>query len=496
MLGMSEREVRVAVIGAGMSGIGAAIHMRRAGIDDFVLLERGAEPGGTWRDNTYPGCACDVPTALYSYSFAPKPDWTRAFAPQEEIRRYLLDVAEAYGVADRIRCGADVLGAEWDQGRQRWAVRTSAGEYAAQVLVSATGPWSEPVIPPIPGLDDFEGKVFHSSRWDHQHDLDGARVATIGSGASAVQFVPAIQPQVERLTVFQRTAHWVLPKPDRPLGPRAQRAFRRYPATQRAVRNGIYYGSELLGVAMRNPRLLKPLQAAGEAHIRRSVADPELRRILTPDYTLGCKRLLFSNEWYPALTKPNVEVVPHAVEGVRANGVVDANGIEHAADTIVLGTGFTITDLPIAERVRGRAGATLAEAWAGSPTGYLGSVVHGFPNFFILLGPNIGNGHSSAFMLAETQIGYLLEALAAMSRAGLASVEVREDVQERFNAEVQSRLQGTVWNAGGCSSYYLDANGRNSTMFPGSTIELRRRLSRFERGDFVTRAPEPVPAAV
>jgi cyclohexanone monooxygenase len=490
---MSERQIRVAVIGAGLSGIGAAVYMRRAGIEDFVLLERADEPGGTWRDNTYPGCTCDVPTALYSYSFAPKPDWSRAFAPQAEIRRYLLDVAGKHGVGDRIRCGADVLGAEWDEGR-RWLLRTSAGDYAARVLVSATGPWSEPVIPPIPGLDEFEGKVFHSSRWDHEHDLDGARVASIGSGASAVQFVPAIQPRVERLTLFQRTAHWVLPKPDRPLSSRTRRLFHRHPATQRALRNGIYYGSELLGVAMRNPRLLKPLQAAGEAHIRRSVADPRLRRILTPDYTLGCKRLLFSNEWYPALTRPNVEVVPQAVVEVRPHGVVGADGVERAVDTIVLGTGFTITDLPIAARVRGREGRSLAETWRGSPTGYLGSVVHGFPNFFLLLGPNIGNGHSSAIMLAETQIGYLVEALGAMSRAGLASVEVRAEVQERFNAEVQSRLRGTVWNAGGCTSYYLDANGRNSTMFPGSTIELRRRLSRFDPGDFVTRAPEPEPA--
>jgi cation diffusion facilitator CzcD-associated flavoprotein CzcO len=491
---MSEREVRVAVVGAGMSGIGAAVLMRRAGIEDFVLLERAVEPGGTWRDNTYPGCACDVPTALYSYSFAPKPDWSRAFAPQAEIRRYLLDVAGAHGVGDHIRCGADVLGAEWDEGRRRWLVRTGAGDYAAQVLVSATGPWSEPVIPSLPGLDEFEGKVFHSSRWDHEHSLDGARVATIGSGASAVQFVPAIQPRVKRLTVFQRTAHWVLPKPDRPLSARAQQIFRRYPAAQRALRNGIYYSSELLGVAMRNPRLLRPLQAAGEAHIRRSVADPQLRRILTPDYTLGCKRLLFSNDWYPALTRPNVEVVPHAVVEVRPNGVVGADGIERAVDTIVLGTGFTITDLPIADRVRGRDGRSLAESWRGSPTGYLGSVVNGFPNFFLLLGPNIGNGHSSAIMLAETQIGYLVEALGEMSRAGLASVEVRADVQDRFNVEVQSRLTGTVWNAGGCTSYYLDANGRNSTMFPGSTLELRRRLSRFDPGDFVTRAREPVPA--
>jgi cyclohexanone monooxygenase len=492
---MGEQAVRVAVIGGGLSGIGAAIHMRRAGIEDFVVLERAAEPGGTWRDNTYPGCACDVPTTLYSYSFAPKPDWSRAFAPQEEIRRYILDVAAEHGVADRIRCGADVLAAEWDETRQRWLIQTSAGDYAAQVVVSATGPWSEPVIPDLPGLDEFEGTVFHSSRWDHEHRFDGARVAVIGSGASAVQFVPEIQPQVEQLTVFQRTAHWVLPKMDRPLGPRLQQAFRRYPSTQRALREGLYYGTELIGVAMRKPRLLAPLQAAGRAHLKRTVPDPELRRILTPNYTLGCKRLLFSNEWYPALTRPNVDVVPHAVREVRPNGVVGADGIERGVDTIVLGTGFTITDLPIAARVRGREGRTLDEVWSGSPTGYLGSTVHGFPNLFILLGPNIGTGHSSAIFLIETQIGYLLEGLRAMSGQDLASVEVRADVQERFNAEVQSRLSGTVWNAGGCMSYYLDANGRNSTMFPGSTFELRRRLGSFETSDYLTMAQEREPAA-
>jgi cyclohexanone monooxygenase len=493
---MDEREVRVAVIGAGMSGIGAAIHMRRAGIEDFVVLERAAEPGGTWRDNTYPGCACDVPTALYSYSFAPKPDWSRAFAPQEEIRRYLLDVAAEHGVVDRIRCGADVLGANWDQGRQRWLVQTNAGEYAAQVLVSATGPWSEPVVPDLPGLESFEGKVFHSSRWDHEHQLDGARVATIGSGASAVQFVPEIQPRVERLTVFQRTAHWVLPKPDRGLSPRTQEIFRRYPAAQRAVRGGIYGTAEILGAATRNPRLLAPLQAAARRHLRRSVPDPGLRRILTPDYTIGCKRLLFSNEWYPALSRPNVEVVPHAVTEVRPHGVVGADGVERPADTIVLGTGFTITDLPIAARVRGREGRSLDQAWEGSPTGYLGSVVHGFPNFFILLGPNIGNGHSSAFVLSETQIGYMIEGLRAMSRDNLGSVEVRAETQQRFNEEIQARLAGTVWNAGGCMSYYLDANGRNSTMFPGSTLELRRRLGRFDLADYAARVEEPAPVAV
>jgi cation diffusion facilitator CzcD-associated flavoprotein CzcO len=488
---MNEREVRVAVIGAGMSGIGAAIHMQRAGIEDFVVLERGAEPGGTWRDNTYPGCACDVPSAFYSYSFAPKPDWSRAYASQAEIRRYLLDVAAAHGVADRIRCGADVLDAEWDEGRRGWLIRTSAGEHTARVLVSATGPWSEPVIPAIPGLESFEGRVFHSSRWDHEHPLDGARVAAIGSGASAVQFVPEIQPRVERLTVFQRTAHWVLPKADRPLSPRAQALFKRYPATQRALRGGIYGASEALGAATRKPRLLAPLQAAARRHLRRSVPDPELRRILTPDYTIGCKRLLFSNDWYRALSQPNVDVVPHAVEEVRRRGAVGADGIERPVDTIVLGTGFTITDLPIAARVRGREGRSLGEVWQGSPSGYLGSTVHGFPNFFILLGPNIGNGHSSAILLAETQIGYMVEALRAMSRGGLASVEVRAETQRRFNEEVQTRLAGTVWNAGGCMSYYLDANGRNSTMFPGSTLELRRRLGRFDLADYESRVERP-----
>jgi cyclohexanone monooxygenase len=483
---MGEQTVQVAVIGGGMSGIGAGVAMQRAGYEDFVVLERASEPGGVWRDNTYPGCACDVPTAFYSYSFAPKPDWSRAYAGQEEIRRYLLDVAAEHGVADRIRCGADVLAAEWDEGRRRWLVRTSAGDYAARVLVSATGPWSEPVIPEIPGLEEFEGRVFHSSRWDHEHPLEGATVAVIGTGASAVQFVPEIQPRVGHLTLYQRTPHWVMPKPDRPIGPRVQEAFGRYPAIQRGLRTGMYYTAETLGVAMRNPRLLAPLERVARRHLRRSVADPELRRILTPDYTLGCKRLLFSNEWYPALTRPNVEVVPHAVERVTPTGVVDADGIERPADTIVLGTGFTITELPIAKRVRGRQGRNLAETWGGSPTGYLGSTVHGFPNLFLVLGPNIGNGHSSAFVLSETQIEYMVDALREMDRRSLASVEVRADAQRRFNDEVQSRLAGTVWNAGGCQSYYLDANGKNSTMFPGSTLELRRRLARFDAVDYAT----------
>jgi cyclohexanone monooxygenase len=478
------RDVRVAILGGGLGGIGAAIMLRRAGIGDTVVLERSDEPGGTWRDNTYPGCACDVPTPLYSFSFAPKPDWSRLYATQPEIRAYVHEVLRTHGDGIRIDAGTTVLGAAWDERTQRWRIETTHGDYTAQVLISATGPWSEPVIPELPGLDSFAGEVFHSSRWNHEHALDGARVAVVGSGASAVQFVPEIQPRVERLTLFQRTPHWVLPKPDRRLRAAEVALYRRVPLAQRALREAIYYGSELVGVAQRHPRAMGVLQRLGQHNLARAVRDPALRAALTPRYTLGCKRILLSNEWYPALTQPNVEVVPHAGTEVRPHGVVGADGIERAAEVLVLGTGFTILDLPIAKLLRGRDGRTLWETWEGSPKSYLGTTFAGFPNLFMLLGPNVGNGHSSAIFLHEIQINYAISALHAMARERASSVDVRPDVQERFNAEVDRRLAGTVWNAGGCASYYLDRDGRNGAIFPGSTIELRRRLRRFAPGDY------------
>ncbi len=489
-------EVRVAIVGAGLGGLAAAIHLRRAGYRDLVVLERSSELGGTWRDNTYPGCACDVPSALYSYSFAPNPDWSRFYSPQPEIRRYVQDVARREGVDECVRFGADVLGASWDDAAQRWQVTTSAGDYSAQLLVSATGPWSEPVFPDVPGLERFEGHAFHSSRWDHDHDLDGTRVAVIGTGASAVQFVPEIQRRAAHVSVFQRTAQWVLPKFDRPLT-RAERAlFTRFPAAQRAQRGAIYGLTELVGVGTRHPRAMRQLQRIAELHLRRSVRDPALRTALTPDHTLGCKRLLFSNDWYPALQEPNVELVPHAVREIRARGILGADGVERPVDTLILGTGFTITDMPIAARVHGREGLSLAETWNGSPKAHLGTTVSGFPNFFMMLGPNVGNGHSSAILLHEAQAGYLVEALRTLDREGLASFDVRPEVQATFNAEIDRRLAGSIWNAGGCASYYLDANGRNATIFPWSTIELRRRLRRFEHADHLTERQAPAPVAV
>ena len=488
------REVRVAIVGGGLSGLGATVMLRRAGIDDVVVLERAGDVGGTWRDNTYPGCACDVPSALYSFSFAPNPAWGRLYAGQPEIQEYARDVAREHGVLDHVVTGAEVLSADWDEDAQRWRIATTRGDWSAQAVISATGPWSEPVLPDVPGLDAFEGTVFHSSRWNHEHDLAGERVAVIGTGASAVQFVPRIQPQVERLTVFQRTAQWVLPKLDRRVTPAEQALYRRVPLTQRALREAMYYTFELAGFAERNPRAMGGFQRIARRHLERSVRDPALRAALTPDHTLGCKRILFSNEWYRALTQPNVELVPHAVTEVRAGGVVGADGVERPADTLILGTGFTITDMPIARCVRGRDGRTLDETWDGSPTGYLGTVISGFPNFFMVLGPNVGNGHTSATVLIEMQVQFAIETLKRMERDGIASADVRPAVQDAFNVEVQRRLQGTVWNAGGCRSYYLDRNGRNSTIFPGSTLELRRRM-RFEPAEYAV-VPAAAPAAV
>jgi cation diffusion facilitator CzcD-associated flavoprotein CzcO len=457
--------------------------LRRAGIGDIVVFERADEVGGTWRDNTYPGCACDVPSALYSFSFAPNPSWGRLYATQAEIQAYARRVAHEHSVDEHVVTGADVLSAEWDEGAQRWRIRTARGEWTARALISATGPWSEPVMPDVPGLDSFAGEVFHSSRWNHDHDLTGRRVAVVGTGASAVQFVPRVQPAVERLTVFQRTAQWVLPKLDRRVTVAEQTLYRRVPLTQRALREAMYYTFELAGFAERKPRAMGGFQRIARRHLERSVADPRLRAALTPDHTLGCKRILFSNDWYRALTRPNVEFVPHAVREVTPGGVVGADGVERTAETLILGTGFGITEMPIAARVTGRDGRTLDETWGGSPTGYLGTVISGFPNFFMILGPNVGNGHTSATVLIELQVAFAIEALKALERDGHASADVRPAVQQAFNEEVQRRLRGTVWNSGGCHSYYLDRNGRNSTIFPGSTLELRRRL-RWRASEF------------
>ena len=484
----------VAVIGAGASGIAAAVLLDRAGIDDVVVLEKGPAVGGTWRDNTYPGCACDVPSHLYSFSFAPNPNWSHAYSGQPEIQRYLEDVVRRFGVRDRIRLDTEVRSAIWDETAQRWELDTGSGPVLARSLISGAGPLHEPRIPDLPGLDRFTGTVFHSSRWRHDHDLRGRRVAVVGTGASAIQFVPEIQPDVDRLVLFQRTAPWVLPKLDRRISSTEKRLFAAVPALQRLFRLGLYGAFELVQVAQRHPRLMRRMQRLGVRHLERQVRDPEMRRRLTPKFTLGCKRILMSNDWYPAITSSNVEVLSTGVREVRERSIVGADGTEREVDTIIFGTGFHVTDPPIAERVRGGDGRALADLWQGSPQVYKGTTVHGFPNFFLLVGPNTGNGHTSVFVVIEAQLTYVIDALRAMRARGLGAVEPQKAAQDEWNEEVQAALSGTVWNAGGCSSYYLDRNGRNSSIYPWTTIDMRRRLARFDIEAYETRAL--VPAAV
>ena len=478
----------VVVIGAGASGIGAAIRLLQAGITDFTVLEKADAPGGTWRDNTYPGCACDVPSALYSYSFAPNPSWTRAFAGQSEIQAYLLDTAERYGVLPKLRCGVELLRADWD-GRW-WLLETTDGPLQARVLITATGPWHEPLIPSIPGT--FDGPAFHSSRWDHSVDLTGKRVAVIGSGASAVQFVPAIQPEVSALHLFQRTAQWVLPKPDHRVAELERRLFRRFPAAQRALRQLEYVAMEALGLGFRHPSLMRVVQQLGLLHLRRSVSSASLRAALTPSYTLGCKRLLMSNSYYPALAQGNVTVHPTAVAGFDGREVIGADGSRAVADVVVFGTGFKILDLPIATRVHDADGRSLADHWQGSPQAYLGTAVTGFPNLFNLLGPNLGTGHTSAFMILEAQLDHVLGAVSTLLSQGWSSIDVRPEVQAAFVESIQAALPSTVYEKGGCASYYHDQNGRNSFSWPWSSARLRTRVGTFDPTAYAISALEAV----
>ena len=491
-----QRELRAAIVGGGFAGVGAAIKLREAGIEDFVLLEKADRLGGTWRDNTYPGCGCDVPSTLYSYSFAPNPEWSRVFARRAEIQDYLEETAERYGVPQHVRTGTELLEASWDDAGRRWMLDTTTGRYTANALIVGAGPLHEPIVPDLPGLESFRGKVFHSGRWDHSHDLTGKRVAVVGTGASAVQFVPHIRREAASVHVFQRTPAWVLPKFDPKISDRWKAAFRRFPLLLRVARAAMWCWMEGLTAAAHHPRAVRPAELYGLQHLRRAVPDPELRRALTPSFTLGCKRILLSNSFYRALRKPNVELVPSAVSEVRSGSVVTANGVEREVDTIIFGTGFHITDLPIADRIRGRTGRSLAETWNGSPEAYKGTTVAGFPNAFMLFGPNIGV--ISAFALIEAQVKYVVDALRMMDERELATVEVRREVQAAFNERVQRSLQGTVWNAGGCQSYYLDANGRNSTVWPWSVMRLRWALRRFDPDGYLTeKAPMPaLPPAV
>ncbi len=476
--------MEVVVIGSGFAGICMAIKLKRAGVEDFVVLEKGDDLGGTWRDNTYPGCACDIPSYLYSFSFAPNPHWSRMFAPWDEILQYLRDTADRFGITPHIRYGAKVTAAEYDDSTATWKVVVNGNEeLIARAVVTGVGALHEPHVPDLPGLESFAGPLFHSARWDHQCDLTG-RVAVIGTGASAIQFVPRLAERAERLTVFQRTAPWIAPKPDRVIGPRERRLHERFPAGLRAIRGVVYAGLELRGVGFAlSPRLMKALELQTRHHLRRQVADPVLRAKLTPAYQVGCKRILISSDYYPTLARDNVELVSGRVERVTPRGVV-ANGIEYPCDAMVLGTGFDVSADLTRMRITGRDGLDLNELWQRDGKGaHLGITVAGFPNLFLLYGPNTALAHSSMIYMLEAQTRYVLQAIDLL-RDGTAYVEVKPDVQQRFVDGVRSRLDHTVWQSG-CASYYLDEKGRNTTIWPRFTFDYWWRTRRFEPTDYV-----------
>lgn len=475
----------IAIIGTGFSGLGMGIRLKQEGVEDFVLLERAKDVGGTWRDNSYPGCQCDIPSHLYSLSFAPNPDWSRTYSMQPEIWDYLRRTAEKFELIPHIRFDHEVTGATWNEDQNRWDIETASGPVSADILVNSGGGLADPRIPELPGLEDFEGTYFHSAAWNHDHDLTGKKVAVVGTGASAIQIVPKIQPAVDKLTVFQRTPPWVMPHRDRPITRLERTLYKRIPLLQKVPRYFTYWMRELLvlGLVYR-PKALRFLEKVGRKHIEDAIDDPELRERLTPDYTVGCKRILPSNGWYPALAEENVDVVTTGVTAIEPNGIRDEDGTLHECDTIVFATGFYVTDLPIAERVRGRDGRSLAETWAGSMEAYLGTTVAGFPNFFLIPGPNVGLGHNSVVVMFEGQINYTIGALREMRQRGAATVEVRPEVQERYNAAIQKKLANTVWNTGGCSSWYLDRNGVNSVLYPDFTWRFRLRTAKFEPDKF------------
>jgi cation diffusion facilitator CzcD-associated flavoprotein CzcO len=465
---------RIVIVGSGFAGLGMAIQLKRNGFDDFVILEKSQALGGTWHDNTYPGCACDVPSHMYSFSFELNPGWTRMFAPQQEIRDYLERTADKYRVRDHIRFGTAVEMMEWDEERKEWEVTTADGAVlTAKAVVSGVGALHIPSFPDLPGIERFQGTAFHSAEWDHSYDFTGKRVAIIGTGASAIQFVPQLAEKASELTVFQRTPPWIQPKPDFEIPKPVRALFKAVPGTARAFRTTLYWALEARAIGFTvDPRLSAPQERMARLHLANQVKDPELRAKLTPGYRIGCKRVLLSNDYYPALAEPRVRLETGRIAEVREHSIVTEDGREHEVDAIVYGTGFKVVDAMADWHVVGRDGVKIQEAWAGGVEAHHGTTIPGFPNFFMMLGPNTGLGHNSVVFMIEIQIQHVLSLLRLMQRRGAETVEPRPRAMRRYNDRLHRRLRRAVWNEGGCDSWYLDDQGVNRTLWPGFTFEF------------------------
>ena len=484
---MQGSHVEIAVIGAGFSGLATAVRLIEAGRRDFVVFERAPRVGGVWRDNTYPGCACDVPAHLYSLSFAQNPGWTNTYAGQAEILAYLEGIVARHVLTPYLRLSHTVADVTWDG---VWHVRTNRGDFTAKYVVFAAGALSEPHVPDIPGVATFKGRAFHSARWNARADIDGKRIAVIGTGASAIQIIPEVQRTAAHVDVFQRTPPWVLPRRARAIGPFERKLMVWFPFLLSARRLLLRFARELLALVFVHPWLAARLQRLALHHLHHAVKDPQKRAALTPSYIMGCKRIVVSDDYYPAVDRENVSVITVPIREIVPRGIVTADGTLHELDVIVFATGFSILNVPIFDHIRGRGGVSLTEAWRASAQAYLGTTVAGFPNLFVLQGPNTGLGHTSVLIMIEEQLGHILKLLDHADAHGAVTVEPTREAQSAFVDDVQEQLAGTVWNRGGCSSWYLDAQGRNTTLWPGTTLAYARRMRAFDTQAYTMERPQ------
>jgi cation diffusion facilitator CzcD-associated flavoprotein CzcO len=481
------------IVGAGISGIATAIRLNQVGYTNFKIIEKASRVGGTWRENTYPGCGCDVPSALYSYSFAPSAKWSHLFAKQPEILNYLEEVSEKFNIKPLIEFNNELVKAAWDEQQHLWILDTTNGQYLSRNVIFATGPITEPVTPHLDGLETFTGEMFHSAKWKHDYDLTGKRIAVIGTGASAIQFVPQIQPLAKELYVFQRTAPWVVPKPDLPLGDFGKSMMDKYPVIQKSWRKSVALSLNAINFGLRNPKVLKPVGDMAKQLLKVQIKDPELRKNVTPNFTIGCKRLLFANNYYPALQQKNTKLIPYGLNKVEGNTVIASNGERHEVDVIIWGTGFEVSHPPIGKKVFDEQGLCLADRWKNtSPEAYLGTSLENTPNAFLILGPNV-LVYDSFIGLAEAQLDFIVDGLVKMKAKGITKLSIKPEVIKAHNDLVQKHIKTTVFNSGGCKSYYLDANGRNFAAWPWSLQKLKDRLKTLNLDDYhVAYAPDTV----
>ena len=475
------------IVGSGFTGIGTAIKLAQNGIDDFLIVEREDRVGGTWRDNTYPGAACDIPSLLYSFSFAQNPDWSRAYSPAGEICGHIEGLVDDFDLRRRIEFGVEVTGLQFDETEGVWTVRTTGRKrYAARTVVLASGPLPDHKLPDIRGVDSYGGKVMHSARWDHGYDFTGKRVAVIGTGASAVQIIPELVKQADFVKVLQRTPGWVLPRLDVPMPSAAQELFAKIPVTQQLARQALYWGHEVSATALVwNSPLTGLVARLGKAHLRRQVKDPWLRRQLTPDFTPGCKRMLVSSDYYPALQRDNCKLIDWPIATISPVGLRTSDGIEHHVDCIVFATGYDVHLTGPPYPITGIGGRSLHQEWVDGAQAYKSINAHGYPNLFFMTGPNSGPGHNSLLVYVEGQIDYAVRGITTIVNGGLRYLDVRDDVQRRYNARLQKRLTRTTWMSG-CNSWYLTKDGFNASMYPGFATQYLRQMRDFRLGDYTT----------